>query len=108
MTDNTPYRLAPAHILDAIHSYAAFKKRPGGFVQALLRNDLMGAYRAADQPSLRGLGDVLRYLHREVPHSCWGSAATVEEWLTNAPGRAQMDAELDLIEAEAEAERATP
>jgi hypothetical protein len=104
MDDNTPYRLAPVHILDAIHSYATSRRRPGGFVLAVLRNDLREVFRAADQPSLRGLGDVLRYLHQEVPSSCWGSAATVEAWLNNAPGHAQMDAELDLIEAE----RATP
>ena len=104
MDDNTPYRLAPVHTLDALHCFVTYRKRPGGFVLAVLRNDLVGAFRAADQPNLRGLGDVLRYLHQEVPSSCWGSAAKVEAWLANSPGTGQMDAELDLIEAE----RATP
>jgi len=79
MTDK--YLDAPVHILDGINRYVNHRLAPGSFVEAVLSNDLRGALLAADEDSLRGLRDIMLYVHREVPSTCCGSREKVETFL---------------------------
>ncbi len=75
------YPTAPVHILDSIRAYAESRRPTGGFVYALLTNDLMGALRAADDESAAGLFDIMRYVRWETPAACHGSRKIVANWL---------------------------
>ena len=74
------YLDAPVHILDSINRFVEHGLEPGGFVKAVLSNDLVGAFNAADTKSLRGLQDILRYCRSKIPPACWGSPAKVKNW----------------------------
>ena len=78
MTENLG---APVHILDSIDRFVRHRIAPGSFVTAVLSNDLAGAFRTADEDSLRGLADIVRYIHWEIPGNCHGSKSKVEKWL---------------------------
>jgi len=75
------YRKAPVHILDSINRYVEHGIEPGGFVTAVLSNDLAATLQAADTKSLRGLPDILQYIFWEIPSVCWGSKAKVKAWI---------------------------
>ena len=78
MTENLD---APVHILDSIDRFVRHRIAPGSFVTAVLSNDLTGAFLAGDEDSLRGLRDIMRYVHWEIPGVCHGSKSIVERWL---------------------------
>jgi len=54
---------------------------PGGFLQAMLENDLMGVFGRADNDNLNRIREYLFYLNNEVPYGCWGSSERVNEWI---------------------------
>ena len=91
LSDSRKYRDAPVHILDSINAYVKDRQRPGGFLTAVLENNLTGALRTADGASRRGLDDIILYIWNEVPTTCWGSPARVTAWLGEEKPRTQED-----------------
>lgn len=73
--------LIPEHIKRAIDAYAADRRPVGGFVAAVLKNDLVGAIGGADQDCLAALKDIVGYCYWEIPGRCWGSPRKVTAWL---------------------------
>ena len=53
----------------------------GGFLTAVLENDLMQAFGQADQYNLAALKEILIYVRWEIPASCWGSPEKVQAHL---------------------------
>ena len=100
LSDSRKYRDAPVHILDSINAYVEHGQRPGGFLAAVLQNNLTGALRSADDASRRGLDDIILYIWNEVPATCWGSTAKVEAWLGEETPRTQEDLILSAASAE--------
>jgi len=78
MTENLD---APVHILDSIDRFVRYRIAPGSFVRAVLSNDLAGAFGRGDENSLRGLRDIMHYIHWKIPGDCHGSRSKVEQWL---------------------------
>ncbi len=76
-----PYPTAPVHILDGIWRYATDRLPPGSFVRAVLENNLMEAMGRADEMSLAGLFEIVRYVRWEIPSNCHGSPEKVTAWL---------------------------
>lgn len=72
---------APASIVAAIDRFVEHRIAPGSFVRAVLCNDLAAAFRTGDEDSLRGLEDIMRYIHWEIPGGCHGSESKVKKWL---------------------------
>ncbi len=110
-----PYPSAPVHILDGIWRYTTDRTPPGSFVRAVLENDLSEAMGRADDMSLLGLFDIVRYVRWEIPSICHGSPERVQAWLDyDEATRADAndfygeggvnDAEEDRVAAEIEAE----
>jgi len=81
MSLKAKYPKAPLHILEAIADYAANRTVHGHFVSAVLENDLSEAVFRADKDSLRGLADIVRYVHWEIPNNSHGSRQKVTAWL---------------------------
>jgi hypothetical protein len=66
-----------------IANYVIKKWEPGGFIEAVLANDLVGACSRADISNIQLLKEYARFLFVHVPRNCWGSYETVNAWLSH-------------------------
>ena len=73
--------LCPPKIVESLERYTAEGIPPGGFLRAVLENDLATAFRSADEVNLEMLPHIVAYIWNEVPASAWGSRANVNAWL---------------------------
>lgn len=80
---NTDYPGIPARTLLAIRRYADDHRQPGGFVTAVLENNLSRAVATADSENAAALFEIMRYCRWEIPGACWGSPARVAAWLAD-------------------------
>lgn len=71
----------PQRTKDGIDRYAQHGIRPGGFLTAVLSNDLKGAFGAADMENRGAMFEIVSYCYNEIPANCWGSARVVEHWI---------------------------
>jgi hypothetical protein len=71
-------------IKESLDNYATHRYQPGGFLMAVLANDLTDAVARADQDALPTLGGIVKYIYNELPGICWGSRERVTEWLKRA------------------------
>ena len=53
----------------------------GGFLYAVLTNDLFGAVAKADIYNRAALYEICNYVYNDMPSACWGSPKIVKEWL---------------------------
>lgn len=67
--------------IDQIDNYVKEGTPPGGFVRAVLENNLMEAFHRGDKENSEALIDICMYVYNEVPASCHGSPANVSAWL---------------------------
>lgn len=72
----------PGHMKESIERYAKDHHCVGGFLQAVLENDLKEACGRADEGNQKLLFEYCRLLYNEVPSACWGSPDKVKEWLS--------------------------
>ena len=73
--------LIPPTICGALRAYVVDGRRPGQFLQAVLRNDLMDAVTRADAMNLAFLEGIVKYVYNRIPSICWGSKEKVEAWV---------------------------
>ena len=73
--------MIPSHTLAALNRYVEHKLAPGGFLTAVLSNDLFGAVARADSENLVALPDIVKYIYNELPSDCWGSRGIVNRFL---------------------------
>jgi len=66
---------------EAIAGYVEHHQRPGGFLTAVLSNDLIRAIGHADDYALDNLPHIVSYIYNEIPSGCWGSPEKVDAWL---------------------------
>ena len=71
----------PEHILPGLKRYVDHHIEPGGFLRAVLENDLKEAFGRADEDSRNGLFDIVCWLYNCAPGKCWGSPEKVQAWL---------------------------
>lgn len=53
----------------------------GGFLHAILSNDLKRACNAADDNNQKVIYDYVLFLYNFAPAACWGSPERVEQWM---------------------------
>ena len=80
------YEMLPEHMRDGVRAYIEKRVPPGGFLTAVLSNDLMEACVRADHINIERLPDFCRFLYNEAPHNCHGSPAKVKAWLREGEG----------------------
>lgn len=73
--------MIPPNIKSAIDSYVDHGHSTGGFVYAVLCNDLVEAVARADTESFAFLLHICKYVFNFVPAPCWGSKKKVTNWL---------------------------
>jgi hypothetical protein len=69
------------HTKISIDRYYNNGEQPGGFLEAVLSNDLFDAVARADCDSRRDLPDIVCYIYNKIPSSCHGSRQAVKDWI---------------------------
>jgi hypothetical protein len=75
------YSLIPERIMQNLLYYVKGKEAPGGFLYAVLSNNLFKAISKADDEMLPLIPLLVMYIHWEVPASCHGSPEHVKAWM---------------------------
>lgn len=73
--------LLPEHMHGAMRRYLEDGLYPGGFLGAVLSNDLVGAVRGADHINSKRLSDIVQFCMWSIPSTAWGSPQAVEKWI---------------------------
>ncbi len=71
----------PVTLHAGLREYIAARRPVGGFLTAVLSNDLAEACKRADEDNRTRICDVLVFLHAYAPAPCWGSPDKVHAWL---------------------------
>lgn len=74
-------RNLPPRMVASLQNYCYEHRPTGGFLEAVLSNDLTNAVRRADPENLALLPAFVNYLIEHAPAKCWGSPEAVREWL---------------------------
>lgn len=68
-------------MLEGLNAYIETGRPTGGFLRAVLTNDLMMAVDRADDGNRRNLPAYVGYLYNEAPMACYGSPEKIKEWM---------------------------
>jgi hypothetical protein len=71
----------PENIVAGLLNYRDFRLPTGGFLRAVLSNDLRTAVALGDPQSLAHLRDIVAWLYDAMPAAAWGSASAMADWL---------------------------
>jgi len=71
----------PEHMIDAFEFYVFHGIEPGGFLTAVLENDLKGAIGRADHINIRHLREIVGFMYNYLPAASQGSPEKVQRWL---------------------------
>lgn len=69
--------------IDTLIRYVVKGIPPGGFMSAVLANDLFDAVGRADTDSMFELSAIVKMIWNDCPGSCWGDRDAVREWISN-------------------------
>lgn len=83
----------PPYMHSGIAMYAATGLRPGGFLEACLKNDLRGAAECADDINFHCLAAYVGYFYNHLPSPAWGSPEKVEKWIDQHLGYMERSSE---------------
>lgn len=64
-----------------LERYVSHGCHPGGFLYAVLTNDLIGSVANADKFNREALVETVAYIYKALPHTCWGSKEKVTAWM---------------------------
>lgn len=73
--------MIPEMTLKSINLYVESGVPTGGFLYAVLSNNLRESYRCADDDNREALLEIVQYLWNNVPAICWGSPQRVAFWI---------------------------
>ena len=80
----------PDHLKESIDAYVETGRPTGGFLRAVINNDLVMAVGLADEENLPLLPVFVWYLYNECPRGCFGFSTAWSEWI--ARKRAEREA----------------
>lgn len=73
----------PMTVHDGLMRYLQNRVLPGGFLTAVLENDLAAAVLAADKDNLPALPNLVKFIWNELPANAWGSKKHVFDWVNH-------------------------
>jgi len=85
LRDCGPYFL-PENLAAALERYRDFRCPPGGYMEAVLRNDFAGAVLRADLVSEHYFKEILWFIRANLPRESFGTADAVYWWIHNTSG----------------------
>ena len=74
-------KMIPKHTLGGIKRYVENRIPPGGFLTAVLENNLRKSFGQADKENREALFEIVCHCYKELPYNCWGSPEKVKNWL---------------------------
>lgn len=80
MYNHDEYKDVPVHILDDLDRYSKDGGQLGGFLSAVVSNDLQGAVGHADPEAMQALKQIATYVNCQLHTQCHGSAECVWLW----------------------------
>lgn len=75
--------LVPEHLRAGLMAHVMTGRPVGGFLTAVLSNDLLEAVNRADDQSFPALPKIMKFLYNYTPGPCWGSREKVDAWRKN-------------------------
>ncbi len=78
------FKKIPSHLQRGLKLYIEKHNPTGGFLEAVLSNDLKESFGRADFISRAGLEDIVAFLYNCAPSSCWGSSKKYKTWISKA------------------------
>ena len=75
------YSKLPEHMQEGARRYIEDGIEPGGFLTAVLSNDLKGAYVRADEENLAAMREWVNWVYWECPGVAQGSSKNVKAWI---------------------------
>lgn len=66
------------HVMRYIHS----RTQVGGFLHAVITNDLDGACTQADDENIKCIPAYIKFFYNVAPGACWGSPEAYENWIS--------------------------
>ena len=75
------YERIPAHMQPGAQRYIEDGIKPGGFLYAVLTNNLKAVFGQADETNKAHLQDWVYWLHWDIPSDSQGSEAKVDAWI---------------------------
>lgn len=73
----------PLHIRGALERYVNNRIAPGGFLTALLANDLMESMGRADHINKRYIFEICNWVYNCAPRNCHGSYEAIDNWISS-------------------------
>lgn len=71
----------PDHTHHQVIDYVIHGRAVGGFLQAVLENNLVEAFGRADGANIRSMYLYAMMLHNDLPSDCWGSKEIRQAWM---------------------------
>ena len=71
----------PEHMIESIRRYADHGVPAGGFLEAVISNDLNAAVNAADDENIQVIPAIVRYFYNQCPSACWGYDGAFKAWI---------------------------
>ncbi len=81
----------PEHARRGIDNYAQDHVPPGGFIRAVMENNLFEAFGRADEENFAAMGEIVRYIYNHTPSNCHGSPERVRAWLESGAAMRAME-----------------
>lgn len=75
------YNAIPNYTMDALERYVEQGIPPGGFLMAVLTNDLMEAMGRADSNNRQVLFEITGLIYNEFPADCWRHPERIKAWI---------------------------
>ena len=70
----------PEHTAGALSRWILDGIEPGGFLKAVLTNDLKESFGRADGENIKHMKEIIMFLYNDAPMSCWGSVERYGNW----------------------------
>lgn len=93
MIDRSDYMLIPMRVLRELVDFAERGIRPGGYVQAVLAEDLGQAVALGDSEVLGSLVQTSMFVFNRMPAGTWGSRSALSCWVHDPPAGITLNVE---------------
>lgn len=71
----------PQRIMGGMKRYVDHGIEPGGFLKAVIANDLQQAVSLADDEVIHNIPAIVGWFYNEAPSACWGTEDSCVKWL---------------------------
>jgi hypothetical protein len=75
------YSGLPPHIQGAAKRYIEHGVEVGGFLTAMISNNLTASFATADETNRERMFDIVSWFYNEAPGPCWGSPEKMTAWM---------------------------